>query len=131
MRPPLLADMPPLCSSQPLPPCLEEARAGWKAALRTARTDLSGAANAFLEVAARLAFAATDALAETVTSMRLVALQNALAAASAAGDRTSMERELSLCRWSEPELTEGLTRLLQGAFESEPPVDEPARAAVA
>jgi len=120
MLPPFLADMPPLFSSQPLPPCLAVARAGWRAAMRTARTDLPRAAHAFLEVAAQLAPAATDALAGAITSMRLVALENALDAASAAGDRLAMERELSLLLWSEPELSEGVARLLRGERESRP-----------
>ena len=118
---PFLAYMPSLFSPQPLPPCIAEARAEWQAAAHTARKDLAGAARAFLKVAALLAPAATGVLSEVVTSIRLVALENALEAGTAAGDRDRVERELWRLSWREPALNAGIGRLLRGDRETEPP----------
>src|SRR5262245_52406616 len=118
---PFLADMPPLSSSSPLPACVAQARAGWTAAARTARKDLPGAARAFLQVAATLKPASTaTGLAEAITSMRLVALENALEAATAAGNRSGTQQELLRLSRTEPALSEGIARLLRGELESEP-----------
>ena len=120
---PFLADMPPLFSSRPLPECIARARAEWQAAVRTARKDLPGAARAFLQVAARLEPAAIGLFAEAVTSMRLLALENALEAGTAAGDRAGLERELSRLAHAEPALRDGIARILRGESESKPPRD--------
>lgn len=113
---PCLADMPVISSSRALPVELTDARTAWKQALRTSRVDPSAAARAFVRIAEALRVVPNREL----TSLRLVALENALEAAAAAGERTQVTALLRGIGRTEPKLSAGIERLLRGDAESAP-----------
>lgn len=113
---PFLADMPPVSRSSGLPVELTEAKKAWRQAIKTSRTDASAAARAFVRIAESLRVVPSFEL----TSMRLVALENALEAAAAVGERVQITALLRGMSRTEPELSQGVERLLRGESEASP-----------
>jgi hypothetical protein len=109
--------MPGFHSSRPLPASLTQARTAWSQAILLSRRDCSAAAQAFLEIARSLQDA-DEGRTEAITSLRLLALENALDAADAASENLKLREELKLLGEREPALAAGITRLLGGDRES-------------